>query len=155
MPDWLTHTLAGWITGKVIKMEVGLVVIGSLIPDIMKISLAFQWFGLNLDNVLAPIHTPAGAFLIGGILALFFEDAKKTFIPLGVGITTHFILDFFLFPTSGGMKLLFPFSWEGWQYGAISSGDYRVTIIAVFVGILVYIIYLYHDKRKLKKRIES
>jgi len=147
MPDWFTHTLIGWITGKVLKIEVGLVAIGSLIPDIMKISPAFQWFGLNLDNVSAPIHTPVGAFLIGGIFALFFEDTKKAFIPLGVGITTHFILDLLLFPTSGGIKLLFPFSWNGWQYGAISSGDYRITIITVFASILVYILYLYHNQK--------
>ena len=153
MPDWFTHTLIGWIAGKVIKIEVGLVVLGSLIPDIIKIDLVFQWFDLDLYNVLAPIHTPAGAFLIGGMLALFFEDIKKAFIPLGVGITTHFILDLFLFPISGGMKLLFPFSWEGWQYGIISSIDYRITIIAVFTSILVYMIYLYHDQ-KLEKNTE-
>lgn len=96
MPDWLTHTLAGWITGKAIKMEVGLIVAGSLIPDLIKINLAFLYFDINLHHFLNPFHTPAGAFIVAGIFALFFEDAKKAFIPLGIGVITHFILDFFL-----------------------------------------------------------
>ena len=73
MPDWLTHTLAGWITGKTIKMEVGLIVAGSLIPDIIKINLAFLYFDINLRHFLNPFHTPAGAFLVAGIFALFFD----------------------------------------------------------------------------------
>lgn len=148
MPDWLTHTLAGWITGKTTKLDIALVVIGSLIPDLVKINLAFIWLGIDHQHFFDPIHTPAGAFLIAGIGALFFEDAKKAFIPLGVGVTTHFILDFLLVHVSGSMKLLFPFSWEEWQYHIIRSDDYRMTIVAVVVALIVYSIYRYCDKRK-------
>jgi len=150
MPDWLTHTLVGWITGKTTKMDIGLVVIGSLIPDLVKINLAFTWLGINHQQFFDPIHTPIGAFIIGGIIALFFEDAKKAFIALGIGITTHLILDFFLLHLSGGMKLLFPFSWEEWQYHLINSDDYRMTIIAVLAAILVYVIYYYNIRKKPK-----
>lgn len=150
MPDWFTHTLAGWITGKTTKMDIGLVVIGSLIPDLMKITLAFRWLGIDHHHFFDPTHTPVGAFLIAGIGALFFKDAKKTFIALGVGITTHFILDFFLVHVSGGMKLLFPFSWKEWQYYLMQSDDYRMTIVAVLASILVYLICYYHDRRKNK-----
>ena len=149
MPDWLTHTLAGWITGKAIKIEVGLVVIGSLIPDLAKINLAFLYFGVDLHHLLNPIHTPAGAFLIAGIFALFFEDVKKAFIPLGIGIITHFILDFFLVHVLGGMKLLFPISWSEWQYYLIRYDDYHVTIVALLAAILIYIIYFYYKKERL------
>ena len=148
MPDWLTHTLAGWIAGKQVKMEVGLVVIGSLIPDLVKIYLIFIWLGIDHHNFFDPIHTPIGAFLIGGIIALFFEDAKKAFIPLGIGITTHFALDFFLVHVSGGMKLLFPFSWEEWQYYLIRPDDYRITLVAIMVALFVYSVYWYYGKRK-------
>ena len=150
MPDWLTHTLVGWITGKTTKMDIGLVVIGSLIPDLVKINLAFTWLGINHQQFFDPIHTPIGAFLIGGIIALFFEDAKKAFIALGIGITTHFILDFFLVHVSGGMKLLFPFSWGEWQYYLVNSDDYRMTIIALLAAILVYLIYYYNRRKKPK-----
>jgi hypothetical protein len=148
MPDWFTHTLVGWLTGKTTKINIGLVVIGSLIPDLVKITLAFTWLGIDHHHFFDPIHTPVGALIIAGIGALFFKDAEKAFIALGVGITTHFILDFFLVHVSGGMKLLFPFSWEEWQYYLIHSDDYITTIIAVLTAILVYLIYYYHDRRK-------
>ena len=152
MPDWFTHTLIGWITGKTTKMDIGLVVIGSLIPDLMKIYLAFRWLGADYQHFFEPIHTPVGAFLIGGLIALFFVDAKKAFLTLGVGITTHFILDFLLVgDTTSGMKLLFPFSWKEWQYNMIRADDYRVTIIAVIAAVLIYIIYCYQNKRKNQK----
>ena len=147
MPDWLTHTLAGWITGKAIKMEVGLIVAGSLIPDLKYINLIFQnLFGLTLHIYLDAIHTPIVAFLIAGIFALFFKDIKKAFIPLGIGIITHFVLDFFLVHVSGGMKLLFPISWSEWQYYLIRYDDYNMTIVAILAAILVYIFYFYHRR---------
>ena len=80
MPDWLTHTLAGWITGKVVKKEIGLIIAGSLIPDLAKINLAFLFFDINLRNFLYAFHTPAVAFVVAGIFALFFKDIKKAFI---------------------------------------------------------------------------
>ena len=148
MPDWLTHSLAGWITGKAIKIEVGLVVIGSLIPDLKYINLAFQsLFGINLHNYLDAIHTPVVAFPIAGIFALFFKDIKKAFIPLGIGIITHLILDFFLVHVSGGTKLLFPISWSEWQFYLIRYDDYNVTIVALLAAILVYIFYFYHRRK--------
>lgn len=155
MPDWLTHTIAGWITGKTIKMDVGLIVIGSLIPDLAKINLVFIWLGVNHQHFFDPIHIPVGALLIGGMIALFFRDAKKAFIALGIGITTHLILDFFLVHVSEGMKLLFPFSWEEWRYYLIRADDYRITIIAVFTAILIYVFYFYHYKRKIHKKQEA
>jgi len=115
MPDWFTHSLVGWIARKTTKMDIGLVVIGSLIPDLVKINLAFTWLSIDHQNFFDPIHTPVGAFIIGGIIALFFTNVKKAFMALGAGIITHFVLDFFLVHVSGGMKLLFPFSWEKWQ----------------------------------------
>lgn len=149
MPDWLTHTLAGWITGKAIKMEVGLLVAGSLIPDLAYMNLVFLHLGINIHQFLYAFHTPAVAFIVAGIFALFFEDVKKAFIPLGIGIVTHFILDFFLVHVSGGMKLLFPISWSEWQYYLIRSDDYNITIVAILVAILVYLL-LYGKKIRSK-----
>ena len=149
MPDWLTHTIVGWISGKIIRMEVGLIVIGTLIPDIRYLNLAFlRFFSVNLSTYLDVFHTPIGALLIAGLFALFFKDIKKTFIILSIGITTHFLLDFFLVHVSGGIKLLFPFSWGEWQLYLIRSEDYIMTLIAVIAAILVYMFYFYLDKRK-------
>lgn len=152
MPDWFTHTLIGWITGKVIRMDVALIAIGSLLPDFQKIGLGFHWFGLCfIEDAFSVFHTPVGAFLLGALLALFFESAKKAFIALGIGITTHFMLDLLLFPSPGGVRLFFPFSWEGWQFGLVSSADYRVTIIAMSAALLVYLIYRFYDGNRIKK----
>jgi len=148
MADWFTHTLIGWITGKTIKQDIALVVIGSLLPDLVKINLLFTALQMESYQVFEPLHTPVGAFLVTGIIALTFKDAKKAFLPLGIGVTTHFILDFFLVHVHGGMKLLFPLSWDEWQIYLIRSDDYWMTIIAVLVALLVYSVYWYYEKRK-------
>ena len=148
MPDWFTHSLIGWITGKTTKQDIALIVIGSLIPDLVKINLAFIWLNLNDHQFFETLHTPIAAVLIAGIIALSFNDIRKAFIPLIIGISTHFILDFFLVHTHGGIKLLFPFSWEGWQYSLIRSDDYSMTIIAILAALLIYSAYWYYEKHK-------
>jgi hypothetical protein len=148
MPDWFTHSLIGWITGKTIKQDVALVVIGSLIPDLVKIDLLFTWLQGESSQFFAPLHTPIGALLVAGIIAVFFQDIRKAFIPLIIGVSTHFILDFFLVHTHGGIKLLFPFSWEGWQISLIRSDDYMVTVVAVLAAVIVYAIYWAAARRK-------
>ena len=147
MPDWLTHSLLGWITGKTSKQDVALVVIGSLIPDLVKIALLFTWLGVNDVSVFEPLHTPVGAFLIAGMIAIFFQEPKTAVLPLGIGIITHFILDFFLVHTHPTLKLLFPFSWEEWQYSLIRSDDYRMTIVAILAALLIYMVFWWYENR--------
>ena len=147
MPDWLTHTLVGWITGKTIRMDVSLVVIGSLIPDLVKIYLAFEWFNIDHHQFFNPLHTPVGGLLVAGIITLFFIEYKKAFLLLTIGLATHFILDFFLVHVAGGMKLLFPFSWEKWHYSLIWADDYWVTLVAILLAFIVFIIFYVLRKR--------
>jgi hypothetical protein len=147
MPDWLTHSVLGWITGKTTKQDVALLVIGSLIPDLVKISLLFTWLGVNDVSFFEPLHTPLGALLIAGIIAVCFQEPKKAVLPLGIGIITHFILDFFLVHTHPTLKLLFPFSWEEWQYSLIRSDDIRMTIVAILAALLVYTVSWWYEKR--------
>lgn len=149
MPDWLTHTLVGWITGKTIKQEISLVVVGSLIPDITKLYLLFDLIlQEQAEDLFLPIHTPFGALLIALIITLFFPDIKKAFIPLIFGVATHFILDMFLLNVSGGMPLLFPFSWAEWQFDLIRSDDYTMTIVAIIAALIVYLSYAVFEKKK-------
>jgi len=147
MPDWLTHTLTGWLIGKTTKINIALIVIGSLIPDLVKINIAFTWLGINHLHVFDPLHTPVGAFLIAGIGALFFEDTKKAFIPLSIGVISHFLLDFFLVHLSGGTRLFFPLSWDKLNYSLIRSEDYWMTIYAIIIAITVLIIYKFYDQK--------
>ncbi|MEA2055063.1 MAG: metal-dependent hydrolase [Candidatus Thermoplasmatota archaeon] len=150
MPDWLTHTIAGWITGRAAKMDVSLVIVGSLLPDLIKINLVFTALKIDTHGFFDPLHTPVGSLLVAGIIASFFPKIKEAFIFLSVGVTTHFVLDFFLRHTSGGMKLLFPLSWNEWQIYAIRSDNYWVTIFAVMIAIIFYIIMRKKQKFSLK-----
>jgi LexA-binding, inner membrane-associated putative hydrolase len=150
MPDWLTHSLLGWITGKTTKQDIALIVIGALIPDLTKINLVFIWLGFYNYHLFEPFHTPLGACIVAGVIALLFQEPKKAFISFSLGIITHFILDFFLVHVHGGMELLFPFSWEGWQWYLIRNDDYRMTIVAVFAALLVYVVYWVAAQRKKK-----
>lgn len=148
MPDWLTHTLAGWITGKTIKIDIGLVVIGSLIPDLVKIKLAFTWLNIDHHHFLDTLHTPIGSLIIAAIIALLFQKTKNALLFLSIGIATHFFLDILLVHVSGGIRILFPFSWEEYHLYILRPDDYTITIIALSVAIIVYGIYWYRDKQK-------
>jgi hypothetical protein len=148
MPDWFTHTLIGWITGKVTKIDIALIVIGSLIPDLVKINIAFALLRVDHYYFFEPIHTPIGAFLIGGIISLFFKDYKKVLFALSIGIFTHFIFDFLLVHVAGGTKILYPLSWKEWQIYLIRSDEYFMTIIAIIISIIIFFLYYYFDKQK-------
>jgi hypothetical protein len=152
MPDWLTHSLVGWITGKTTKQEISLLVVGALIPDITKLYLLFDLLSDTMtEDIFLPIHTPFGALLIACLIALFFHNITNALIPLLIGITTHFTLDFLLLNVSGGMPLLFPFSWEEWQLDLIRSDDFTTTIVALLAALLIFFIYHLYEKRKINQ----
>ena len=90
--------LLGWITSKVIKMNVALTAAGSLISDMFykRCFVRFSYSGLCVSS--------------RAVSYTFFESAKKAFIAFGIGITTHFILDLLLFPSAGEIRLFFPYS---------------------------------------------
>jgi len=148
MPDWTTHVIAGWITGKATKMNVTLVVIGSLLPDLVKIQLVFIKLKINTHGFFDPLHTPVGTLLVALLIAFLFPAVKKAFLFLIAGATTHYFLDFFLEHVTGGMKLLFPFSWKEYQIHLISSDNYWMTVIAVIIGIAFYFIFKKMEKEK-------
>lgn len=131
MPDWLTHSLAGWMTGRAAKLDVSLLVAGALIPDLVKVRLAFQLLHLDTNGFFDPLHTPAGALLVAATVAFLFPRAWQAFALLAAGVGTHFALDMFLRHVSGGMKLLFPVSWQEWQLHLVTSGNYWMTVAAV------------------------
>ncbi len=156
MPDWLTHSLVGWIVGKATRQEVGLVVIGAVLPDVDKLYLIVNAvLNIRSDAFFLPLHTPIGAVLLAGVVALFFGDMKKALIPLGLGVATHFALDIVFFEIGGGVRLLFPFSWEGWQLNLIQMTDYdlMITVSALMASLVVYCLFAVHEKRK--ERLKS
>jgi len=151
MPDWFAHTMIGWITGKLLKREVGLVVVGSLIPDLVKMNHIALFLGEDLQSFFNPFHTPAGSILVAGILALFFLETKKVFFALVIGIITHFVMDFFLIGATRGIQFLFPFSWEYWRFNEIMV-DYRFTVLVSFVALGLYLYYFYVGLKKKERQ---
>jgi len=138
MPDWTTHVVAGWITGKSIGKDISLVVAGSLLPDVFKIQLLFDFLKIDAHGFFDPLHTPIGTIFVALFIAALFEASKTAFILLITGAFTHYFLDFFLIHVADGIKLFFPFSWKGYQIHAISSGNYWVTIFAICIAIAFY-----------------
>jgi hypothetical protein len=124
------------------------VITGALIPDISKVVLGLRFFGIDASDYFATIHIPTGSIIVAGIFSLLFPEKKKAFLFLGLGISTHYILDSLLEHVSGGIYLLFPFSWWQWQLEFTNSSDYWITLLAVSIAALVYLIGREIDKNE-------
>lgn len=155
MPDWITHVLVAWSLGTILGFKfkqfnqpnTAIVMLGALIPDIYKVTLLLQQFGIYMESFLSPVHLPAGSILIAAILSLFFDKSRSIFLFLIFGIITHYALDILIF--SGGMELLYPFSSIKFQIGIISIIDFNITIISVVLAFFVFIAYKMIDKKKI------
>ena len=148
MPDWLAHVLFAYILCSVLglkfrvfnKGNTALVMVGALIPDLVKIGLGFDLFGIAVWDFIAPLHTPVGSVLSAGLIALLFSEVFIVFALFVVGFTTHFVLDLLLGHVSGGMLLFFPVSWHEYQLGLIYSDNYSVALILLFLAAFVFIL---------------
>ncbi len=148
MPDWVTHIAVAWTLCRVLNFKFKefnaantlIVITGALIPDISKVVLGLRLLGIDASDYFATIHLPTGSLLVAGIVSLLFPEKKKAFLFLGLGILTHYILDSILEHVSGGIYLLFPFNWWQWQLEITNSSDYWITLLAVSIAGLVYLI---------------
>ncbi len=150
MPDWVAHVLVAWTICTVLRFKYKqfdtpntvIAMIGSLIPDLFKISILMQYLGIYTWDFISPVHLPVGSIIISAIIALFFKDRKIIFYFLLLGVFTHYLMDALLVNLNGGMSLFFPISWEKIEYGIIPSDDYIITIIAIILAFIVYLISL-------------
>lgn len=155
MPDWLAHILVAWILCKLLQPKfkvfdsknTAIVMVGSLIPDIVKVGILFDFLGRDIWHFIEPFHTPIGSMHSAALLSLLFEARKKIFSLLILGTSTHFALDFLLMHVSGGILLLFPFSWDKWQLRLIQCDNYYVALIALLLACVVYIISKYYTSK--------
>lgn len=146
MPDWITHIAAAYILCTLLGFKYKqfntsntvIAMVGALIPDIIKINIILEYLGFNLWDFLNPIHLPIGSFIIAGMISLFFEEKKVVFLFLSLGVVTHYALDVLL--VGGGMYLLYPFYWGHWQFELIPNTDFTITIFALILALMVYII---------------
>jgi hypothetical protein len=153
MPDWITHVLVAWSLATILgfrfkqfsQNNVAIVMLGALIPDIYKVTLVLESFGINVQGFLSPIHLPVGSLLIAAIISLFFIEKRLIFLFLAIGIGTHYALDLLLF--SGGMEIFYPFSTLKFQIGIISVTDFNITILSIILASIVFLVYKIVNKK--------
>jgi hypothetical protein len=125
--------------------------IGALIPDAEKMGYLEGWIRylisiqqnellIDVGYLFKPLHSPAGAMLLAGIVSLFFSEHKRILALLVLGISTHFFLDLFLTHVTGGeILLLFPLSLEMYQLNLIQTDSYYPVLIALSLALLLFI----------------
>jgi hypothetical protein len=146
MPDWLAHVLFAYVLCSVLgtkfktftKANTALVMAGALIPDLVKVKLGFDLFGIAVGDLLEPLHTPIGSLVSAGLIALLFSEVFVVFSLFVLGFTTHFALDLLLGHVSGGMLLLFPVSWQEYQLGWIHADNSWVALVLLGLATLIY-----------------
>ena len=164
MPDWITHLLAAWMLCTILSFRYKQInpaytvvcMAGALIPDTFKIVIPLGLFGINIQNVIMPFHLPVGSLAIAGLFTLFFKDHKKLVLSLLVlGVATHYALDLLLTNLGGGMALLFPFSWKTWAFNFIPDDDWHITLLAMGLTAVVYVVTGWVRRRNLNQISEG
>lgn len=148
MPDWITHiavaytvcTIIGFKFKQFNNSNTVIAMIGALVPDIFKIGIIIEFLGSSIYDYLTPLHLPVGSLIMGGIISLFFQEKKTVFLFLVIGIITHYALDLLLISLGNGITLFFPFYWGQYQLELVPNDDYKISILAVAVAVVVYLI---------------
>lgn len=148
MPDWVVHVAVAWSLCRVLRLRYQefnpgntvLVMVGSIFPDAIKVSIPIELMGFDLWDYIYVFHLPVGTFLLAGIASLFFQDKKKAFLFLSLGIVTHYLLDLLLIQVGYGMPLFYPLSWMGFTLNLVPNDDYYITIVALILALVVYLV---------------
>ncbi len=159
MPDWVTHiavaytlcTILGFKYREFNTANTVLVMVGAVIPDVVKVGIIADILGYGVWDYLWPIHLPVGSLIVAGMMSLLFQDKKKTLLFFTLGVATHYGLDLLLFNVSGGIALFYPFYWGQWQLDLVTTDSYYTTIIALVLALVVFLISRWKIKADSKK----
>ncbi|MFP8890764.1 metal-dependent hydrolase [Natrialbaceae archaeon A-CW2] len=163
MADVLTHVLVGYVIGTCLTIRydwmgaehVTLVMIGALLPDLVKINLVVP------DSVVAgflgvpfswsPIHTLGGTVVVIllGSLILAPEHRTRAIILMAIGAVSHHVLDVALLTSTGYSYAVF---WPLTEYRPPSgdlylSSDRWPALVAGGVAVAVWLIRRQMDSR--------
>lgn len=127
-----------------------LVMIGSILPDLVKLGMLFEVMGIDFWSYLLALHIPIISLVIAGLFSTFFNNKKIAFFLLTIGLFTHFFLDLFLIDVGGGIYIFFPISWQAFHLDLIPPDDYWFSLI---ICALVFIIFTLDLRSKLKNKI--
>ncbi|NYB53091.1 MAG: hypothetical protein HVN35_11115 [Methanobacteriaceae archaeon] len=147
MPDWVVHVCVAWTLCRILSLKYPqfnpgntvLAMIGSVFPDLLKVSILFELMGFDWWDYIYVVHLPVGSFLMAGIASLFFQEKKTAFLFLSLGISTHYLMDLLLIQLGNGMTLFYPVSWMGFSLNLVPSDDYHITLVALAVTLVVYL----------------
>ncbi|MFH1941821.1 MAG: metal-dependent hydrolase [bacterium] len=153
MPDLVTHIAFSHLVRRPFEIKQSgkshlpfriLLYLGTILPDITTRSLYIVF--PSTHDWTYPLHTPVGALVLCGIIALLFESSlrKKAFANLSTGAGLHFVLDSFQKQLIGGYPWLFPFSWKPIGIGLLWSDDilqyfpvWIAVVVIVEIGIFI------------------
>nr|WP_321421967.1 metal-dependent hydrolase [uncultured Methanobacterium sp.] len=158
MPDWIVHVAVAWTICRVLRFRysefnpanTALVMVGSILPDAIKVAVFSDVIGYNLWNLLYVFHLPIGTFILAGIASLFFREKKTAFLFLSMGILTHYALDLLLIQVGYGMYLFYPVSWMGFSLNLVPNDDFYITIVALAIALGVYLVSDQIERKMLK-----
>lgn len=145
--DWIVHLLVPWIGAKILQIRysgfsdrrIALVMLGAVLPDVGAVGYLFQWAGFNYGGALLPFHTLIGSVLVAALASMVFARKAQAFSFLAIGFASHYALDSLLMHASGGMVLLFPFSWDsGFQFEIVPTNSWVPVIITVAAAVLLF-----------------
>jgi len=154
MPDWIVHICVAYLVCRILYFKFPmfdsantvLAMVGSILPDLVKLQIILGHFGIHLSDFLPAFHTPVITFIIAGIISLFFENKRVAFLFLVIGAATHFIMDLLLVDPEGGIYLFFPFNWQMFHINLIAPDDYMITFVILTLTIIVYLLGLWIKK---------
>jgi len=155
MPDWVVHVAVAWSLCRILRFKYPqfnqpntvLVMVGSVFPDALKVSILFELMGHDWWDYIYVVHLPIGSFLLAGIAALLFQKKKEAFLFLSLGIITHYALDLLLIQMGYGMYLFYPASWMGFTMNLVPNDDYYITIVALFIALVVYVLSEWKERK--------
>jgi len=156
VPDWVVHLAVAWSVCRILSFRYPqfnpantvLVMVGSIFPDAIKISILTELVGYDVWDYIYVFHLPVGTFILAGIAALLFREKKSAFLFLSMGIITHYLLDLLLIQVGYGMALFYPLSWTRFTLNLVPNDDYYITIMALFIALIVYLVSRLVEKRK-------
>lgn len=154
MPDWMVHIGVVYIICRLlyIKYDIfnypntSLVMVGTLIPDIVKLEMITEYFGVNTWDYLLAFHLPLTSLVMAGLFSMFFSSKKIVFGLLTFGLCIHFMLDLLLINIGGGIYLFFPLSWQTFHFDVISPDDYYLSLIVLSIATMIFLGDYYQKK---------
>jgi hypothetical protein len=153
MAESLTHVLIGYIigsvgvwSGRLPNRFIPVIMVGSVVPDIMKASLfLFAEYRGTITGIPYSawgIHTLGGAVILAGIgaLTIWRRDRQLSFVALTIGSVSHLILDLLVIRVDGNAPpYLFPITeWLPPAGNLYASSDIWPTVVAVIAALTVW-----------------